>query len=238
MRIVECEQGSQAWYEARIGIPTASQFHRILTPGGKPSGQALAYMYRLIAERLLNESMDDYVGTIQWMERGKLLEGDAREQFKFVNDVELRQVGFITDDAQTVGCSPDALIVGRAEALEIKCPAPWTHLQYLIEGPGDDYRTQVQGQLLVGELEAVHFYSYHPRWAAAEIITHRDERFIRILEVALKCFNEQLEERLARCKALGAFVMSRQLRTPIQTAYPEAEPDPIQAIYDAAARHQ
>jgi hypothetical protein len=57
-KIYRCEQGSMDWYRLRMGIPTASQFHKIVTPGGKLSEQRHAYMYRLIAERLLMESMD------------------------------------------------------------------------------------------------------------------------------------------------------------------------------------
>ena len=37
MIILDCEQGSRAWEEARLGIPTASCFARIVTPGGKLS---------------------------------------------------------------------------------------------------------------------------------------------------------------------------------------------------------
>ena len=32
-RIIECEQGSELWYEARLGLPTASEFSTILAKG-------------------------------------------------------------------------------------------------------------------------------------------------------------------------------------------------------------
>jgi hypothetical protein len=32
-------QGSPEWLEARLGIPTASEFDKIITPTGKPSTQ-------------------------------------------------------------------------------------------------------------------------------------------------------------------------------------------------------
>lgn len=230
MKIITCEQGSAEWYAARIGKPTASMFHKIVTPGGKPSRQAPAYMYRLIAEVLLAESMADYLGQVQWMERGKLLQSDAAQQFEFTNNVTLQEVGFVTTNDGRLGCSPDRLIKGRPEAVEIKCPSPWVHLQNLIEGPGDDYRPQVQGQLLVGEFEAVHFYSYHPRCPPAEILTRRDESFIRFLRVALSCFVEEMDKRLARLRALGAYVTSAQMRTPMERAFPEAGPDALEVV--------
>jgi hypothetical protein len=232
MRIVDCEQGSLAWYAARRGVATASNFHKIITPGGKPSKQAEAYRYRLLAEILLNESMDDYLGQTQWMERGKLLEDDAVSQFEFAHDVELQRIGFVTTDNGRLGCSPDRLIKTkrRASAIEVKCPSPWQHMQYLIEGPGDDYRPQVQGQLLVGEFESAIFYSYHPRCPPAEYVTHRDEAYIRTLAILLREFVEQLDATVARARALGAYVTSQQMQTPQQRAFPEAGPDPLTVI--------
>ena len=43
MIVLDCEQGSRAWEEARLGIPTASCFARIVTPGGKLSSQRDGY---------------------------------------------------------------------------------------------------------------------------------------------------------------------------------------------------
>ena len=230
MKIIDCEQYSEAWYEARIGLPTASQFHRIVTPTGKPSRQATAYMYRLITETLLHESMDDYLGSVQWAERGKLIEGDAAAQFEFTHNVELKPVGLVTTDDGAKACSPDRLIAGHHAAVEIKCPAPWTHLGYLLDGPGDDYRPQVQGQLMIGEFEQVVFYSYHPRCPAAEFVARRDEAYIRVMRQLLADFREQLAAALERARALGIFLESHNMQTPMARAFPEAGPDPLQVL--------
>ena len=32
MIVLDCQQGDAEWHEARMGIPTASAFHRIITP--------------------------------------------------------------------------------------------------------------------------------------------------------------------------------------------------------------
>jgi hypothetical protein len=230
MKVIQCEQGSEEWYEARLGRPTASQFHKIVTPGGKPSRQAQGYMYRLIAETLLHESMDDYLGSVQWIERGKMLEGDAAAQFEFTHNVELESVGLVTTDDGTMACSPDRLVAGRRAAVEIKCPAPWTHLGYLLDGPGADYRPQVQGQLMIGEFEQVVFYSYHPRCPAAEFVAHRDEPYIRVMRQLLRDFREQLAAALDRARALGIFLESHAMQTPMARAYPESGPDPLQVL--------
>lgn len=229
--VLSVDQGSLAWYEARLGKPTSSQFHKIVTPGGKPSSQSIKYMYRLIAETLLHEVMDDYIGYVRRVEDGKLLEPDAASQWEFTHDpLRLEPGGFVTTADGRIGCSPDRIVAGRAEGVEIKCPAPWTHLQYLIEGPGDDYKPQVQGQLMIAEFEAVRFYSYSPKLPPAEIVTHPDRKFIRVMSQLLTDFLEQMDERLARCRALGAYVTSRSLVTPMQAAFPETGPDPLQII--------
>ena len=44
-----CQQGSVEWFEARLGIPTASEFSRIVTPTGKLSASRHAYMGELLA---------------------------------------------------------------------------------------------------------------------------------------------------------------------------------------------
>ena len=45
MKFYDVEQGSARWYQLRLGRPTTSNFHRIVTAKGEPSKQALAYMY-------------------------------------------------------------------------------------------------------------------------------------------------------------------------------------------------
>lgn len=228
MKIHQVEQGSLDWYRLRLGIPTSSNFDKIITPGGKPSAQCWKYMYRLIAERLLKESMDDQLGGVRWMEHGKEEEPNAIAQFQLVNDVELVPAGFITTDDGRLGCSPDRLIFGYSEAVEIKCPAPWTQIGYLLDGPGNDYRCQVQGQLLIGDFDVVHFYSYHRRMPALHIETRADPVFRAQLCSALDSFLDQLDVNTERARSLGAYIVFPELGTPLDRAYPEAEADPLQ----------
>ena len=51
MKIIECDQGTPEWWAARCGIPTASQFSKIITPvKGEPSTSWLDYACQLIAD--------------------------------------------------------------------------------------------------------------------------------------------------------------------------------------------
>ena len=98
----------------------------------------------------------------------------------------------------------------KREALEIKAPAPWTHVGYLLEGPGREYKQQVQGQLWVGEFDIVHFYAFHPQMPAVYLPVTRDEAFIEKLKVAVEMFLFDLENETKRCRAKGIFVSGHE----------------------------
>lgn len=218
MKIIPCKQGSADWFFARLGIPTASNFDQIVTPAkGLLSASSKKYAYRLIAERLLNQPSESLEGQ-RWMERGKELEPLAAQHYEFVQELETEPVGFITTDDGLIGASPDRLIKGRAIGLEIKCPAPHTHLGYLIDGHEAEYRPQVQGQLYVAELERADFYSYHPRMPAYLSQTARDEAYIKLLAGALTEFNARLFAMIEKARSLGVFQAYAKPLTPIEQA--------------------
>lgn len=215
MKIIDCDQGSVEWYRARIGIPTASEFHQIVTPAkGLLSKSSRKYAYRLIAERLLNRPMESVEGQ-QWMERGKELEPKAAAQYQFVHDVELARVGFVTTDDGMIGASPDRIVKGTAAGVEIKVPSPAVHIGYMLDGPGDDYRPQVQGQNWVCEFDYVDFYSYSDVMPARVIRTGRDEPYIALLRDALEQFNIQLLVMLQKAREMGVFQAYEEAATPL-----------------------
>ena len=125
MKIIECKQRTPEWLEARIGIPTASQFHRVMTPKTKKrSSQADDYLNFLVAEWLVGRSLEDFSN--DWTERGMVLEDDAVSYFEALHEVNTQEVGFITTNDGLVGCSPDR--IGTFGGLEIKCPGIINHV--------------------------------------------------------------------------------------------------------------
>ena len=193
MIVVDCEQGTPAWEQARAGIPTASEFKKIYTSTGKDSTQAGTYMNALLAEWLIGGSTEAY--TNKWMERGTELEAEARAAYSFENDAEVVQVGFCyRDERHYLGCSPDGLI-GSAGMVEFKCPKASTHVEYLRKWrlPAD-YVTQVQGQLFVTDRDWCDFVSYYPGLDSFVLRVSRDEKFIVGLRTALDRFLEKLFE--------------------------------------------
>lgn len=202
-------QGSTAWLKIRAGIPTASDFDRILTPTGKLSTASEGYMLELLAERLMGRPTDRV--KTEWIERGNELEATAVEYYELAYDCEAVTVGFVTNDPGTYGCSPDRL-VGDAGLLEIKAPSAGVHIQYLLfDDHKRKYYPQLQGQLLVTERQHVDIVSYHPEMPTAVVRVERDEDYIAKLAHALEIFCEDLADKWAEV----------QSRFPVE---PQAEP--------------
>lgn len=215
MKIIECTQGDIAWVEARLGKPTASEFHRILTPKGDLSKQANKYAYRLLAEFFLNQQMDSLEG-LEWIEHGKMSEDDAVRIYEFIHDVEVKKVGFITTDDGRIGASPDRLIGNNG--MEVKCPSPQVHIGYLLGDLGDKYKPQVQGEIFVGEFEWVDFFSHNVNFKPVELRTFRDDNYIKLMETALKDFCDMKDEMLDKIKVNGYFI-EHKVKDIITAAY-------------------
>jgi hypothetical protein len=196
------EQGSEAWLAARLGIPTASEFHKIITAAkGELSKSAGKYAHALVAETLLGRPLVRSPGTPWAMARGKELEPFAVAQYERDNGVEVRRVGFVTTDDGLLGASPDGLIVGKRGGLEVKCLLDDSHVGVWADGPGDDFRQQVQGNLAICELEFWDLYVWHPELPPITIRTLRDEPYIGKMGPALAGFIAMRDGLLAKARA-------------------------------------
>jgi predicted phage-related endonuclease len=198
MKIVECQQGTPEWSMARAGIPTASEFNRIITTEGKPSKQKTAYLYKLAGERITGIPEESY--TNGNMQRGQLLEEEARQHYEFVYGEPVTKVGFCLTDNGLAGCSPDGL-VGEKGGLEIKCPTLSTHVGYLLDGKlPTEYVLQVQGNLLVTGREWWGFYSHFPGMKPLILRVERNEELLAKLKTALDEFCAELETIVQKIK--------------------------------------
>ena len=202
MLVHDVEQGSPEWFAIRAGIPTASEFDKIITSTGKASTQAEAYMHRLIAEKVTGGTCSDFDGN-GWTDRGNELEPEAVTAYEFVTDRPTEVIGFVTNDFITYGCSPDRL-VGEEGLLEVKCPAAHTHIGYLLKQEVPTaYKVQVQGQMFVCDAAWCDFISYHPQLEPLIIRVERDPDFIQKLSDALEQFTEKMNEKYERLKEIG-----------------------------------
>lgn len=200
MQIVECDQGSDAWFRARMGIPTASEFHTVMASGrgGGESKTRRTYLLKLAGEILTGEPMDHFGN--HHTERGKEMEPDARNLYSFMKDCEPQLVGFIRNGPK--GCSPDSLI-GNDGMLEIKTKLP--HLQVdclLSDRVPPEHKAQCQGALWVAEREWIDFVSYWPGLPLFVTREHRDEEYIAKLAAAIDEFNDELAHMVERIRRL------------------------------------
>lgn len=199
LRIIECEQNTDAWLAARRGIPTASEFDTVQA-GGKGLTRR-AYMLTLLGERMTGEVQPGYSNA--HMERGHALEPEARELYAFQHDAIPERVGFAVRDDLRAGASPDSFL-GENGVLEIKTKLPKLQLDVLLRDQVPaEHAAQVQGLLLVTCREFVDFVSYWPKLPLFVKRVYRDEPYIAKLTVALREFNAELDELEARIRAMA-----------------------------------
>ena len=163
MKLFTMPQYSAEWWEVRRGIPTASEFGRIITPKkGELATAHDTYINELIAARVaLDPSFITDRPMTRDMAAGRDMEPEARKWYEMERESVL-QVGFCTTDDGRFGCSPDGL-VGDDGALELKCPTLATHIGYLRDGElPSEYRAQVHGHLIVTGRQWCDFVSYAP----------------------------------------------------------------------------
>ena len=215
-------QYSEAYDRLKLGIPTSSHFHKIITPQGKPSKQWREYACVLIAERLLRRKIEFYNSPA--MEPGLIVEAEAVDWYEFDQDVITQKVGFITDDDHTVGCSPDRL-VGDDGLLEIKAPLPHTQVEYWISGEvSERFRPQLQGQLYVSQRSWVDIVCWHDVLPKLVMRVEPDETFIKALDRELQIFNYFIESVIEKIRAAtevpvpqGGLALKAALRASLET---------------------
>lgn len=199
MKIHNVPQGTPEWFMLRAGIPTASEFHRLLTPKFKArEGETPEkYLAEKLAERWQGGPLPSFTGYGE-MEQGKILEEEARPWCEVEYGTTIETVGFVTDDAGRIGCSPDGLI-GDDGGIEIKCPQADTHCRYLLNNQvPEQYLTQVHGSLLVTGRAWWRFVSYRRGFPALMIQVNRDEKILATMAEYLAAFNDKLDRDFAR----------------------------------------
>ena len=183
MRINNHTQGSDEWLQSRLGKPTASNFGKLITPTGKGSTSAEAYINELIAQRITGELPEFYTNSA--MERGNELEPAAKDLYEFTTGFEVVEVGLCLHDEFECGASPDGLIDDDG-GIEIKCPLPHTHVAYLRDGNMPlKYVPQIQGCLWITQREWWDFMSYHPSMEDLVVRVYRYEAYIKKLADAV-----------------------------------------------------
>ena len=155
-----CQQGSDEWFDLRCGRITGSKFSALMA--GQSTKTYKDLIYTVVGEIISGSSEPGYQN--DHMIRGTELEPEARSFYEEVNGISVSEIGFITNEdmhPEYFGVSPDG-IVGDG-LIEIKCPMMKTHIGYLeAKKLPNEYKWQVQGQMLITGAEWCDFVSYYP----------------------------------------------------------------------------
>jgi len=184
MIILDHEQGSDEWFASRLGRPSASMFNKLITSAGKPSISSGKYIDELIDERLNGVRVPVYVN--EHMARGSFLEPEAREYYSFITEQEVTEYGFILDDSEEFGCSPDGIIKdsdGNFEGgLEIKCPANMVGYHRDNKSFVTKYKQQIMGCMMITGAKWWDLMAYSDKKPHYLIIrVERDDEYIEKL---------------------------------------------------------
>jgi putative phage-type endonuclease len=151
MKVIDVEQGSDAWLAWRKTVITATDCPAIMgTSPWSTEYKCWQKKLGLIEEQKSNDAM----------ERGKRLEPKARADFNRRYSYFMEPCVVESTDSDFLGASLDGLSDCQKYVLEIKCGGSKLHdLATKGEIP-DYYKDQIQHQLIVTNAEKAFYYSY------------------------------------------------------------------------------
>lgn len=217
-KILDVQQGSEEWLQARMGIATASELDSLVTPLWKiKEGAAFdSYVAFKLAEAWLGHPIQTFSGGM--MDQGKVREDEAIPAYEFLFKTTIKRVGFIISDDGLVGGSPDGIFeeqvafinedsgkppvdlvpgVGQIKiesGIEVKCPEPQKHVAYLLVGEcPKEYRHQVQASMYVTGAKWWTFMSYCRDFPIFTVVVERDEKAMAAIAEAAKLFRDRFD---------------------------------------------
>lgn len=199
IEIFDCEQRSEAWYKARLGIPTASEFQTVLRDVNT-SKTYNSYIKKLAGERLTGEPMKHYQNTA--MDRGHAMEDEALDKYAFLKDTKIEKVGFIKDTKLNAGCSPDGLI-SKDGMVEIKTAEPHILIDIILADKFPaEHVAQSYGNLYISGRQWIDIGIYWPKMPMFVKRLHRNEQYDAELLSAINRANREIEKIVQAMNAL------------------------------------
>lgn len=162
------DQRSPEWAALRLGRLTASRAADMCAT--IKSGEAAArrnLRVQLVLERLTGRPHE------RAYQSGPMQDGIEREPaavayYEAVTGTLLQPVGFIAHNELMAGCSPDSVVNDFEGVVQIKCPIPATHLDYIKTGRvPTDYLWQITQELWLTEADWCDWLSFQPDFPEA-----------------------------------------------------------------------
>jgi putative phage-type endonuclease len=194
------EQGTEAWFNIRIGKITASRVADVLAK--TKTGYSTTrdnYMAQLVCERLTGQKGESFTNAA--IQHGIETEAYARAAYEARYDVLVDEVGFVSHPTiEMSGASPDGL-VGDDGLIEIKCPNTATHIETLLsESVPNKYYTQMQFQIACTGRKYCDFVSFDNRLPTELQMfvkrVPRDDMYIKLIEDEIVKFLAELDTKI------------------------------------------
>jgi exodeoxyribonuclease (lambda-induced) len=204
--MVDNPQEAAAWVAKRVGKVTASSLHKIARrkKDGNPYASYEDYRAEIALERLTGRAADHFVTPA--MEVGTAREPEAALAYAMETGAELAFSDFVPHPTiEAMGASPDRL-VGSEGLVEIKCPQPKAHFDFLMTGAiKPEYYWQCQAQMACTGRKWDDLFYYNPDFPphlqTKRIRIERNDDDIRNAESLVIIFDQECEAMLAKLAA-------------------------------------
>jgi putative phage-type endonuclease len=185
----ELQQGSDDWFNARVGRVTASNVGAIL--GLSPFRKRADVMRSMVRE--WHGALSEFTGNVA-TEYGNMNEHFARTDYQLVTGNMVETTGFHTHELW-LGASPDGFIHNKNGIIEIKCPYGLRNggeFKSINEQP--HYYAQVQIQMFVTKTQFCDFMQWNRNDHQIEHIAYSADYVNEILPKLKAFYDEFLEE--------------------------------------------
>lgn len=130
--VITVDQRSPEWFAARLGRLTGSRAGKAfaLTQGGKVAASRQTVKLEMVLERLTGKPPQENFQS-DAMKQGIEREPDAFRAYEAETGRLCTRVGFIQHNTLMAGVSPDGVCGDYEGIVELKCPQPPAHLEFL-----------------------------------------------------------------------------------------------------------
>jgi hypothetical protein len=171
----------------------------------KPLAGYQNYKIKLALEQITGKQEAVYQNDA--MRLGTEREPLARMAYEIETGNLVEEVGFFLHDTLACGASPDGFI-SADKGLEIKCPNPATHMEYLmLPAEPSKYTAQIQGCMWITERAEWDFVSFNPDFPEnAQLVVRtikRNDKYIDELAKSVEKFMNDVKKEVEIIKNYG-----------------------------------
>lgn len=206
---IDVPQRSEAWFQARLGRVTSSRANDMLATrkDGKEAAGRANLRIQLALERITGKPQEREFQS-DAMEYGAETEPEAYAAYEALTGNLLQRTGFLSHNTMMAGASLDGHVGDFEGIVEIKCPIPATHMEYLESGKvPTDYLRQVTHSLWLTGAEWCDWMSYErtfPEHLRARIVrVKRSDVDLVAYELALSFFLSEVDRKVQAIAGLA-----------------------------------